>query len=65
MSDIGKSVGQFIVESQRAHPESTGDLSGLLNDIVSACKQISHLVSRSGLMGFGGYADTDNVCYRN
>lgn len=61
MSDIGKSVGQFIVESQRTHNESTGDLSGLLNDIVSACKQISHLVSRSGLMGLGGYADTDNV----
>jgi len=61
MSDIGKSVGQFIIETQRAHGESTGDLSGLLNDIVSACKQISHLVSRSGLMGLGGYADTDNV----
>ncbi|MEX1200059.1 MAG: class 1 fructose-bisphosphatase [Methylophaga sp.] len=61
MSDIGKSVGQFIIESQRAHSESTGDLSGLLNDIVSACKQISHLVSRSGLIGLGGYADTDNV----
>ncbi len=61
MSDIGKSVGQFIVESQRAHTASTGDLSGLLNDIIIACKQISHLVSRSGLMGLGGYADTDNV----
>lgn len=61
MSDIGKSVGQFIVESQRAHSDSTGDLSGLLNDVVSACKQISHLVGRSGLIGLGGYADSENV----
>lgn len=61
MSEIGKSVGQFIVESQRAHTESTGDLSGLLNDIVSACKQISHLVGRSGLIGLGGYAETENI----
>lgn len=61
MSDIGKSVGQFIVESQRAHSDASGDLSGLLNDIVSACKQISHLVGRSGLIGLGGYADSENV----
>ena len=61
MSDIGKSVGQFIVESQRAHSDASGDLSGLLNDIVSACKQISHLVGRSGLTGLGGYADSENI----
>ena len=61
MSDIGKSVGQFIVETQRAHADASGDLSGLLNDIVSACKQISHLVGRSGLTGLGGYADSENI----
>ena len=61
MSDIGKSVGQFIVESQRAHSDASGDLSGLLNDIVSACKQISHLVGRSSLTGLGGYADSENI----
>lgn len=61
MSDIGKSVGQFIVESQRAHRDASGDLSGLLNDVVSACKQISHLVGRSGLIGLGGYADSENI----
>lgn len=61
MSDIGKSVGQFIVETQRVHADASGDLSGLLNDIVSACKQISHLVGRSGLTGLGGYADSENI----
>jgi len=61
MSDTGKSVIQFIVEEQRANPGATGDLSGLLGDIVSACKKISHLVSRSGIIGLGGYAESKNV----
>lgn len=61
MSDIGKSVTQFIIEQQRAHPSSTGEMTGLLNDIVSACKQISHLVNRSGIIGIGGVAGTENV----
>lgn len=61
MSENGKSVIQFIVEEQRANPGATGDLSGLLNDIVSACKQISHLVGRIGIFGLGGYADSENV----
>jgi fructose-1,6-bisphosphatase I len=61
MSENGKSVVQFIVEEQRANPAATGDLSGLLNDIVSACKQISHQVGRIGISGLGGYADSENV----
>lgn len=61
MSDIGKSITQFIIEQQRASPNSTGDMSGLLNDIVSACKKISHLVNRSGIIGLGGAAETENI----
>ena len=61
MSDNGKSVIQFIVEEQRANPTATGDLSGLLNDVVSACKNIAHLVGRSGIFGLGGYADSENI----
>ena len=61
MSDIGKSITQFIVEQQRTHSSSTGEFSGLMNDIVSACKKISHLVNRSGIIGIGGIAETENV----
>ncbi|MFW5451540.1 MAG: class 1 fructose-bisphosphatase [Methylophagaceae bacterium] len=61
MSDKGKSIAQYIVEQQRRNPQSTGDLSGLINDIVSACKEISHLVNRSGIIGIGGVADSENV----
>ena len=61
MSDIGKSITQFIIEQQRAHSNSTGEMTGLLNDIVSACKKISHLVNRSGIIGIGGVAESENV----
>jgi fructose-1,6-bisphosphatase I len=61
MSESRKSVIQFIVEEQRVNPAATGDLFGLLNDIVSACKKISHLVGRIGLTGLGGYTDSENV----
>jgi fructose-1,6-bisphosphatase I len=56
-----KTLTQFIVEQQRTNPQSTGDLSGLMNDIASACKKISHLVNRSGIIGIGGVADSENV----
>ncbi|NOQ81089.1 MAG: class 1 fructose-bisphosphatase [Methylophaga sp.] len=52
---------QFIIKQQRSNPQSTGDLSGLINDIASACKKISHLVNRSGIIGIGGAADSENV----
>lgn len=61
MSDIGKSIIQYIVEEQRAHPNSTGSLTGLMTDIVSACKKIAHLVNRSGIIGLEGIAGSENV----
>lgn len=61
MATQHKSVIQFIVEEQRSHEAATGDLSGLLTDIVSACKKISHLVGRSNILGLGGYAESENI----
>jgi len=62
MSDIGQSVHQFIVESQRNRSKAGGDdLSALLMDIVRACKHIAHAVGRSHLMGLSGYAASENV----
>jgi len=61
MSDIGKSIIQFIVEEQRRYPESSGSLTGLMTDISSACKKIAHLVNRSGIIGLGGAAESENV----
>ncbi len=56
-----KTLTQFIVEQQRANRQSKDDLTGLMNDIASACKKISHLVNRSGIIGIGGVAESENV----
>jgi len=56
------SLSQFITEQQRKlSTETTGELSALLNDIVTACKQISHLVNQGDLIGTWGSADSENV----
>ena len=52
---------QFIIEQQRALPGVSGDFTSLLNDIVTACKQISHLVNRGDLIGILGSAESENV----
>jgi fructose-1,6-bisphosphatase I len=56
------SLSQFITEQQRKlSTETTGELSALLNDIITACKKISHLVNQGNLMGTWGSADSENV----
>ncbi|QBQ53775.1 class 1 fructose-bisphosphatase [Nitrosococcus wardiae] len=57
----GTFLTQFILEEQRSIPNATGDFTGLLNDIVTACKTISHLVNRGGLIDILGTAGTENV----
>ncbi|HUW37698.1 MAG TPA: class 1 fructose-bisphosphatase [Rhodocyclaceae bacterium] len=42
---------QFIIEEQRRHAHATGDFSGLLNDISTACKVISNAVAKGALAG--------------
>jgi fructose-1,6-bisphosphatase I len=57
----GTSLTQFIIEEQRRIPGATGDFTSLLNDVVSACKTISHAVNRGDLIGVLGAAETENV----
>ncbi|NOS87498.1 MAG: class 1 fructose-bisphosphatase [Methylococcaceae bacterium] len=52
---------QFIIEQQRGMPDASGTFSLLLNNIVTACKKISHLVNRGNLVGVLGSAGTENV----
>lgn len=52
---------QFIIEQQREFPTVSGDFTLLLNDIITACKKISHLVNRGDLIGVLGNADSENV----
>ena len=52
---------RFIIEQQREFPGVSGTFTLLLNDIVKACKQISHLVNRGDLIGVLGSADSENI----
>ena len=57
-----KSFYQFISEEQRAHPFSGGKLTGLLLEVVSACKRIAFLTGNGALASQAmGSADTENV----
>ena len=58
---MSKSLVQFIIEEQRQIPGATGDFTGLLSDIVAACKQIAHDVNKGALIGVLGSADSENV----
>jgi len=55
------SLTQFITEQQRHIPSATGDLTSLLNDIIAACKQISHLVNKGNLIDNWDSAGSENV----
>ena len=52
---------QFIIEQQRGLPDASGTFTLLLNNIVMACKEISHLVNRGDLVGVLGSAESENV----
>ncbi|NKN33657.1 class 1 fructose-bisphosphatase [Marichromatium bheemlicum] len=54
-------ITQYIIEEQRHVAGATGDFSGLLNDVVTACKVISNLVNHGALVGVLGSAGQENV----
>ena len=55
------SLTQFIIEQQRGLPDASGTFSMLLSNIVTACKEISHLVNRGNLVGVLGSDESKNV----
>lgn len=61
MTPTGITLTQFIIQSQRAHPAATGEFSGLLNVIATACKVIATAASRGALAGVLGSAEHENV----
>jgi len=58
---MSKSLIQFIIEEQRNIPNASGEFTGLLSDIISACKQIAHDVNKGALIGVLGSAGSENV----
>lgn len=61
MSTNKVTLTQFIIEQQRGLPDASGTFTILLNNIVTACKQISHKVNRGQLIDVLGSAESENV----
>jgi len=58
---LGITVSRHILDSQRLHPEATGDLSGLLGELIVAAKTISAEVNMAGLADILGQSGKINV----
>ncbi len=61
MRSLGVTVSRHIMDSQRLHPEATGDLTGLLNELIVAAKTISAEVNMAGLADILGMSGDINV----
>ena len=61
MQDGRTTLTQFIIEEQSHVAGASGDFSGLLNDIGTACKVISNAVSKGALIGVLGSAGEENI----
>jgi fructose-1,6-bisphosphatase I len=58
---LGITVSRHIMDLQRLHPEATGDLSGLLNELIVAAKTISAEVNMAGLADILGMSGKTNI----
>jgi len=50
---LGTTITQFVIEEQKNYPEASGDLTSVINDVVTACKTIS------AAMRYGELSDDD------
>ena len=58
---LGITVSRHIMDSQRLHPEATGELTGLLSDLIVAAKTISAEVNMAGLADVLGMSGKINI----
>ncbi|MBU4154109.1 MAG: class 1 fructose-bisphosphatase [Proteobacteria bacterium] len=58
---LGVTVSRHILDSQRMHPEATGELSGLLSELIVAAKTISAEVNMAGLADVLGMSGKTNI----
>ncbi|MCZ7664720.1 MAG: class 1 fructose-bisphosphatase [Thermoleophilia bacterium] len=60
-SKIGMTLTRHIYEGERVHPEATGELTGILNQIALAAKIVSREVRKAGLAEILGFTGQRNV----
>ena len=61
MYQIGTTLTQFSIAEQHQYSIADNHLTGLLNDIATACKKIAALTSKGDLVGILGAAGSENV----
>ncbi|QLE01524.1 class 1 fructose-bisphosphatase [Galbibacter sp. BG1] len=61
MTKKNKTLGEFIIENQKAFPYSTGELSKLINAIRLASKVVNHEVNKAGLVDILGASGDINA----
>jgi fructose-1,6-bisphosphatase I/sedoheptulose-1,7-bisphosphatase len=54
-------LNRFLIEERRRHPDATGDLNALINDVAIACKAIAKRVAYGGIDNFLGASSTTNI----
>lgn len=57
----GWTVSRMLMDSQRLHPEATGELTGVLNELIVAAKIISAEVNMAGLADVLGMSGKTNI----
>ncbi len=58
---VGITLTRHIYEKQKEHPEATGELTGILNQIALASKIVSREVNKAGLAEILGFTGDVNV----
>jgi fructose-1,6-bisphosphatase I len=58
---VGTTLSKFIADEQTKHPGATGDLSGLLSELITCAKIISREVNKAGLVEILGLTGHRNV----
>lgn len=58
---IGITLTRHLFEEQRLHPEATGELTAILNQIALAAKVVSREVNKAGLAEILGLTGEENI----
>ena len=58
---VGTTLSKFIADEQKKTPGATGELSGLLSELITCAKIISREVNKAGLVEILGLTGHRNV----
>lgn len=61
MEERNRTLGEFIIEKQKDHQYSSGELSKIINSIRLAAKVVNYKVNKAGLVDIVGAAGEQNI----